>query len=177
MSCSTSKSFASEAAQWRLSASRISFSSMLLLPFLVTPWRTGTHPPKTVMWREACLRLRPEKAQFMLGAKDIGVEAVDPLPPARGHVQVADGALNVRRHAVPIELRIFVDQVRRRFVAELPVQADFLEFIEERIGLSQIVRIAELTDEISGPQQRGPFVDVCDIGRRRVRESRVFDRP
>src|SRR5271165_5815348 len=36
MSCSTSKSFASEAAQWRLSASRISFSSiLLLLPFLV----------------------------------------------------------------------------------------------------------------------------------------------
>src|SRR5208282_3994580 len=34
MSCSTSKSFTSEAAQWRLSASRISFSSILLLPFL-----------------------------------------------------------------------------------------------------------------------------------------------
>src|ERR1700723_42402 len=33
MSCSTSKSFASEAAQWRLSASRITFSSILLLPF------------------------------------------------------------------------------------------------------------------------------------------------
>src|ERR1700730_6630754 len=35
MSCSTSKSFASEAAQWRLSATRISFSSILLFPFLV----------------------------------------------------------------------------------------------------------------------------------------------
>jgi hypothetical protein len=34
MSCSTSKSFASDAAPWRLSACRISFSSMLPLPFL-----------------------------------------------------------------------------------------------------------------------------------------------
>ena len=42
MSCSTSKSFASEAAQWRLSASRISFSSILLLPFLaLRPGRTA----------------------------------------------------------------------------------------------------------------------------------------
>src|SRR5271165_7179818 len=39
MSCSTSKSFASEAAQWRLSASRISFSSILPFPFLVTEAR------------------------------------------------------------------------------------------------------------------------------------------
>src|ERR1700758_186320 len=34
MSCSTLKSFASEAAQWRLRASRISLASILLLLFL-----------------------------------------------------------------------------------------------------------------------------------------------
>src|SRR5580693_8636474 len=37
MSCSASKSFASEAAQWRSSASRISFSPILLLPFHADP--------------------------------------------------------------------------------------------------------------------------------------------
>lgn len=36
ISCSASKSFASEAAQCRLSAPRISLSSILLLPFLLT---------------------------------------------------------------------------------------------------------------------------------------------
>src|SRR4051812_19306861 len=37
MSCSTAKSFASAADQWRLSAARISFSSIPLLPFLADP--------------------------------------------------------------------------------------------------------------------------------------------
>jgi hypothetical protein len=45
-----------------------------------------------------------------------------------------------------------VDHVGRRIVAELPGQADFLEFVVKRIGLSQIVRIAELADEVGGPQ-------------------------
>jgi hypothetical protein len=111
----------------------------------------------------------------MLSAKDVAVEAVDPLPPARGHVQVTDGVLNVRRHPFPVELRIFVDQVRPGFVAELPVQADFLEFGVQRIGLSQITGIAELTDQIGGPQQRGPFVDGVVFGGRREREARMID--
>src|SRR6516165_2011259 len=42
MSCSASKSFASEAAQWRSSASRISLSFMLLLPGARDPQRD--HP-------------------------------------------------------------------------------------------------------------------------------------
>ena len=58
--------------------------------------------------------------------------------------------------STPID--IFVDQVRRRFVAKLPVQANFLEFVVERIGLSKITRIAELTDQVRGAQQRRPIV-------------------
>src|SRR5450631_4117040 len=67
MSCSTSKSFASEAAQWRLSAFRISVSSMLLLPFRVieaqprssraVTGRLGTRPGSRTPWRrETCTK-------------------------------------------------------------------------------------------------------------------------
>jgi hypothetical protein len=62
-------------------------------------------------------------------------------------------------------LRVFVDQVRRRCVAELPIQADFLEFVVERIGFPQIMRIAQLTNQIGGAQQRGVLLDVMIVGR------------
>src|ERR1700733_13385704 len=78
----------------------------------------------------------------MFGAKDVAVEAVDPPAPARRHVEVADGFRNVRRHLPPVELRILIDQIGRRLIAELSVQADFLEFVIERVGLPQIMRIA-----------------------------------
>ena len=84
----------------------------------------------------------------MFGAKDVAVEAVDPLAPARGHVEVADGFRNVRRHLPPVELRILIDQIGRRLIAELSVQADFLEFVIERVGLSDVVGVAELPDQI-----------------------------
>lgn len=82
----------------------------------------------------------------MFGAKNITVEAIDPLPSTRRHVQVANSVLKARRYRGPVELRILVDHIRRRFVAKLPVQTDFLEFIEERICLFQIVGVAKLTD-------------------------------
>ena len=62
------------------------------------------------------------------------VKAGDPLPAARRHIEIADGFADVGRDFIPVELRVFVDQVRRRCVAKLPVQADFLEFVVERIG-------------------------------------------
>ena len=45
------------------------------------------------------------------GAKDIRVEVGDPLPAVRRDVEIANGRLNVWRHAVPIELWILVDDV------------------------------------------------------------------
>ena len=51
---------------------------------------------------------------------------------------------------VPIEPRILLDQVGGGFVAELPIAADFLEFVEESVGLLRIERIAELADEVGG---------------------------
>src|SRR5690242_10584797 len=73
--------------------------------------------------------LRTRQRDVALGAKDIGVEVGDPLPAGRGHVEIAYLGLDVRRDALPIELRIPVDDVGRRVVAELSVDADLLELI------------------------------------------------
>ena len=72
-------------------------------------------------------------------------------------------------------MRVFVDQVGGRFIAELPVQADFLKLVEERVRLPQIVRIAELADQVGGPQQRRILVDLMLVGRGGVGEARVLD--
>ena len=84
----------------------------------------------------------------MFGAKNIAVEATDPLPSTRRHVQEANSVLNAGGYRGPVELRILVDHIRRRFVAKLPVQTDFLELVEERIGLFQIMRVAKLTGKV-----------------------------
>ena len=76
-----------------------------------------------------------------------------PPTPTRGNIEVIDSGLDVRRDVVPIKLRIFIDDVRRRLVAELPVQTNLFKFVVKRIGFSQVVRIAKLTDEICGAQE------------------------
>src|SRR5262245_986148 len=114
--------------------------------------------------------------QLTLRAKYVAVEACNPPPPARGHIEVADGGLDMRRDVAPIELRILVDQVRRRFIAELPVQADLLEFVVKRVDFPQVMRIAELTDEVGTPQQRPLLVDARLVVRGRVWEAREIDR-
>src|SRR5262245_10957680 len=114
--------------------------------------------------------------QLTLGTKYVAVEASNPPSPARGHIEVADGGLDVRKDILPIELRVFVDEVRRRFIAELPVQADLFKLVVERIGFPQVVGIAELTDEVGTPQQRPLFVHVRLVVRRRVWEMREPDR-
>jgi hypothetical protein len=45
-------------------------------------------------------------AWLALGAKDIAVEIGHPLPSVRRDVEVAHGALDMRRYAAPIKLRI-----------------------------------------------------------------------
>ena len=84
------------------------------------------------------------------------------------YIEVADSGLDMPgEDVVPIELRILVDEVRRRFTPSCPVQTD-LQFVVERVGFPQVVRIAELTDEVGAPQQRPFFVDVRVVVRRRV---------
>ena len=76
---------------------------------------------------------------------------------------------DLRGHILPVELRIFVDDVGRRLVAERLGQADLVEFVEQRIGLAHVVGIAELADQVGGAQQQAllliEIVDrvvVCD---------------
>src|SRR5215813_14239163 len=98
----------------------------------------------TTLW------LWPRMAQLTLGTKYVAVEACNPPAPTRSNIEVIDSSLDVRRDVVPIKLRIFVNDVRRRLIAELLVQTDLLKFVVERIRFSQIVRVAKLTDEICG---------------------------
>src|SRR5215469_8252715 len=126
-------------------------------------------------------RLWPRMAELTLGTKYVAVETCNPPTPARGHVEVIDRGLDVRRDVVPVKLRIFIDDVRRRLIAELLVQADLFKLVVKRIGFSQIVRIAKLTDEIRGAQEWPYLVKsllvVILVRGRWVWESRESDRP
>src|SRR5690242_16807068 len=96
------------------------------------------------------LRLWSRKARITLGTKYVTVEARDPPASARRDVEITDRALDMRRDGVPVKLRILVHEVRRRPIAELPVQTDFFKLIIKGIYFSQIVRVAKLADEIRG---------------------------
>src|SRR5438132_10408504 len=62
------------------------------------------------------------------------------------------------RDAMPIELWILVREIGGRGVAELPIHSDLFELIVQRVGLAQIVRIAELSDEIGSPNKQALLV-------------------
>src|SRR5215471_1119555 len=128
----------------------------------------------TTLW------LWPRMAQLTLGTKYVAVEACNPPAPTRGNIEVIDSSLDVRRDVVPIKLRIFIDDVRRRLIAELLVQTSLFKFVVKRIGFSQIVRIPKLTDEICGSQEWPYFVNsllvIILVSGRWVWESRESDR-
>ena len=63
------------------------------------------------LWSKLLLRAR--QRDLALGAEDVAVEVGDPLPAARGDVEIADRGLHVGRDAVPVELRIEVDEIGR----------------------------------------------------------------
>src|SRR5260370_30635825 len=115
------------------------------------------------------------QAKLALGTKYVAVEAGNPPTPARGDIEVADSSIDMWTDPVPIKPGIFIDEIRRRFIAELLVQTNFFKFVEKCIGFSQVVRIAKLTDKIGSSQKRRLFVNVLPVGRRRVWEPRESD--
>src|SRR6516225_3641023 len=115
--------------------------------------------------------LRSPERNVAFGAKNIGVEIGNPLPAVRRDVEIAKGRLNVWRHAVPVELRIFVDDIGGAVVAELAVEAGFFELVIERVGLADVMRIAELSDQVGGSQQRGLLVEVFHLRGHAAREA------
>ena len=60
-----------------------------------------------------------------------------------------------------VELRISVHEIGGRRVAKLLIHSDLFELVIQRVRFAQIVRIAELADEIGRPQQQAFFV-FCD---------------
>src|SRR5262249_44140875 len=115
--------------------------------------------------------LRSPERNVAFGAKNIGVEIGNPLPAVRRDVEIAKGRLNVWRHAVPVELRIFVDDVGGTVVAELAVGGGFFELVIERVGLAGVIRVAQLSDQVGGSQQRGLLIDAFHLRRHTAREA------
>jgi 5-methyltetrahydropteroyltriglutamate--homocysteine methyltransferase len=97
--------------------------------------------------------LRTHQPHGFFRAKHMIVKVRDPLPAGCGQGQIFHPVLDIHRHAVPEKPRILLQEVGRGFVAELPVAADFLEFVKERVGLLRIERVAKLSDEIGGLNQ------------------------
>ena len=97
--------------------------------------------------------LRAHEPGAVLGAPDVVMQIGDPLAAGGGHRQIFDALLDMGRDQFGKELRIFVDQIGGRLVAELTVAADLLEFGEEGVRLLRIERVAELPDEIRGEHQ------------------------
>src|ERR1700760_2618717 len=79
------------------------------------------------------LLLWPRQRNLALGTEDVAVEIGDPLPAARGDVEIADRSLHVRRNAVPVELRIEVHDIGGRRIAELAVDPGLLELMVQCI--------------------------------------------
>src|SRR5579871_1821945 len=125
---------------------------------------------------EPNLLLRPRQRDLPFGAKHVAVEIGYPLSPARGDVEIADRRPYVRRHAVPVELRVEVDEVGRRGIAELAVHPGLLEFVIERVRLADVVGIAELADQVGGAQQRCFLVVFLFFAWNGCRKARALDR-
>src|ERR1700733_9514030 len=104
-------------------------------------------------------QLRTRQVQLTLCAENIGIKICYPLASARRDIEVTYRHLDLRCDVIPIELRVLVDDVRGRIVAELFVQTDFFKFVEQCICLFQVVWIAELTDEIGSSQQQTLLFD------------------
>src|SRR5258708_826165 len=101
----------------------------------------------------AGLVLRAGQRDLTFGAEHVAVKARNPLASARRHVEVTYFSLNMRRHTVPIKLRVAVDDVGGRFVAKLAIHAYLFEFMVERVCFPEVVGISELPTT-SGKQTR-----------------------
>src|SRR5829696_3994279 len=94
------------------------------------------------------LSLGAHQSERVLCAEHMAMQVGDPLAPRRGDVQVGDSFLQVGRDTVPVEVGIALDQVGRRGIAELAVEADLLELVEQRVRLLQVERVSQLTDQV-----------------------------
>jgi hypothetical protein len=57
-----------------------------------------------------------------------------------------------------LELRILISKIGRRSVTELPVHSDFFKLVIKRIGFSEVVRVAELSNEVGSTYKEALFI-------------------
>src|SRR5215475_7233447 len=80
----------------------------------------------------------------------------------------------MRRYASPIKFGIEVGKVGWRGVAELFIHSDFFKFEEKRVGLAQIMRVAQLADQIGRANELSLFA-IGISGAWRRRKTRKLD--
>src|SRR5260370_4265703 len=105
----------------------------------------------------AALPLRPRQRDVAFGAENVAIQVRNPLASARRHVEVAYFGLDMRRHAVPVELRIAIDDVGGRIVSQLAIDANLFELVVEPVRLPDVFGITELPDEIRRTGDPGLF--------------------
>ena len=92
--------------------------------------------------------LRSHKPVSMFGTHYVIVQICDPLSAASGQIEVSCRLAKMHRHAVPIEPRIFFDEIGGRRIPQLPVGADFLELAKQGICLAWIEWVPQLPNQV-----------------------------
>src|SRR6516162_4512586 len=122
-------------------------------------------------------RLRTHPPAIMLDREDVAVEGRGPLLTLHGHLEITQRVTDIALYLAPIKLRIAVDHIGRTSIAELLVNAVFDEFVVERVQLARVERIAQLTNQIAGPDQARFRVGSGVVFVVRHREARELDGP
>jgi len=97
------------------------------------------------------------------------------LPTLSRHLEITQRVTDIAFDLAPIELRIAFDQVGWTSIAEPFVNAGFDEFVVKRVQFAQVERIAQLTDQIAGPDQARFRVGSGVVVVVRHREARELD--
>src|SRR6516162_3958204 len=89
----------------------------------------------------------------MLDGEDVAVEGSDPQLTLHRHLEITQCVTDITLDLAPIKLRIVVDEIGGAAIAELLVNAGFSEFVVERVEFARVERIAQLADQVAGPDQ------------------------
>src|SRR5918995_7328205 len=99
--------------------------------------------------------MRAHAPALVLDLEDVAIEVGDPLPPLDRELKIAEGFGDERLDLAPEKARIVVGDVGWRREAEPLGGAGLGEFMEERVELALVERVAELADEVGGAHEPG----------------------
>src|SRR5215831_15990547 len=105
----------------------------------------------------------------------MAVESRDPQLTLHRHLKITQRVTDISLDLAPIKLRIVVDEIGRAGIAELLVDAGFGEFVVERVEFARVERIAQLADQITGPDQARVGIGGGVVLVFRDRKARQFD--